>query len=257
MRLWVFSDLHLEFSKLERPPTIPEADVAVVAGDVNDRGIVPSIKWLAPIAERMPVVFVAGNHEFYRSFWRDALETGKAEAADHPNLHFLENSEVEIGNAIFIGATLWTDFNLYKTPNISAEQALRSMADYRAIRHEKAPFQKFHPFYTIRSFGRSHAYILERLLAHADKGKKRVVVTHHAPSGRSIPAEYQGDYLSPAFASGLDAEIEVFKPDLWIHGHVHDGCDYSLGNTRVLCNPCGYPGERQERPFRWDLVVEI
>jgi hypothetical protein len=31
---------------------------------------------------------------------------------------------------------------------------------------------------------------------------------------------------------------------LWIHGHIHESCNYLVGNrTRVVCNPRGYPME--------------
>ena len=71
MRIWVISDLHLEFADWRPAP--PDADVCVVAGDVLTRGPEHSLEWLAQhIARRMPVVFTAGNHEFYdtASTWR-------------------------------------------------------------------------------------------------------------------------------------------------------------------------------------------
>ena len=37
--------------------------------------------------------------------------------------------------------------------------------------------------------------------------------------------------------------MRVRQPKLWIHGHSHDRCDYSLGKTRVVANPMGYPKE--------------
>jgi Icc-related predicted phosphoesterase len=36
------------------------------------------------------------------------------------------------------------------------------------------------------------------------------------------------------------------RPALWLHGHTHGSCDYKLGDTRVVCNPMGYPGEVSE-----------
>jgi Icc-related predicted phosphoesterase len=69
-----------------------------------------------------------------------------------------------------------------------------------------------------------------------------VVVTHHAPSARSVNPKYEGDYLNPAFASEILGADGVDAP-LWIHGHMHDAVDYTVGKTRVVCNPRGYPGE--------------
>jgi hypothetical protein len=43
---------------------------------------------------------------------------------------------------------------------------------------------------------------------------------------------------------------------LWIHGHVHTAQDYRLGETRVLCNPRGYPVENNTG-FQGGLVVSL
>ena len=69
------------------------------------------------------------------------------------------------------------------------------------------------------------------------------MITHHAPSKRSIPLEFQTDILSAAYASSLDAFVESSGARLWIHGHLHQAQDYFIGNTRVICNPRGYPDE--------------
>jgi Icc-related predicted phosphoesterase len=84
---------------------------------------------------------------------------------------------------------------------------------------------------------------------------KTVVLTHHCPSERSVHAKYAGQVLNHAFFSALDAEIEEWKPAYWIHGHTHVGFDYMLGETRVICNPKGYPGENAG--FDPNLEVEI
>src|SRR5690606_10936679 len=67
VKIWLLSDLHFEFEKWLRPLAreLPDADVAVVPGDVLN-GCANSVEYLArEFAGRMPVVFVAGNHEFY------------------------------------------------------------------------------------------------------------------------------------------------------------------------------------------------
>ena len=34
--------------------------------------------------------------------------------------------------------------------------------------------------------------------------------------------------------------IEERKPALWVHGHTHTSFNYTIGPTRVVCNPLGY-----------------
>lgn len=73
MKLWILSDLHLEYDE-HFVPTIPDADVCVVAGDVT-QGCGNAIRWLDKmIAPAMPVVYVAGNHEFYRDSVMEGIE---------------------------------------------------------------------------------------------------------------------------------------------------------------------------------------
>lgn len=87
-------------------------------------------------------------------------------------------------------------------------------------------------------------------------GQKDVVLTHHAPSPRSIPPKFQGDPLNCAFASDLDALVMESKALLWVHGHIHSQSDYQIGSTRVVANPRGYPRE-EVGDFRADWVLEV
>lgn len=67
-----------------------------------------------------------------------------------------------------------------------------------------------------------------------------VVITHHAPSLRSVNPRFKGSLLNACFASETDDLVQGDKAVLWIHGHMHDCLDYTLNGTRVVCNPRGY-----------------
>ena len=41
----------------------------------------------------------------------------------------------------------------------------------------------------------------------------------------------------------IEKVILDLQPKYWIHGHTHIPCQYDLGDTRVVCNPRGYPRE--------------
>jgi hypothetical protein len=83
----------------------------------------------------------------------------------------------------------------------------------------------------------------------------QVVVTHHAPSRRSVQPEYRDDLLTAAFASNLDDLVG--EAALWVHGHIHGPSDYVLGGCRVVANPRGYVGLREDGAFDAALVVEM
>jgi Icc-related predicted phosphoesterase len=84
-----------------------------------------------------------------------------------------------------------------------------------------------------------------------------VVIGHHAPSYQSIHEMYKGQAdMNYAFCSDLD-DIMVMHDNikLWVHGHVHNCFDYQINQTRVVCNPLGYPGEQNY--FDPELIIEV
>jgi Icc-related predicted phosphoesterase len=86
--------------------------------------------------------------------------------------------------------------------------------------------------------------------------EKAVIVTHHAPSGKSIPSRYAGDILNGAFASDLKSVIKKCGVPLWIHGHTHYCVDYRIGKTRIISNQRGYPDE-ELRDFDPGKTIEL
>ena len=69
---------------------------------------------------------------------------------------------------------------------------------------------------------------------------RSVVVTHHAPSIRSLPERRRDELISCAYASHLDSFIEEHPLLMWVHGHIHHSQDYRIGSTRILSNPRAY-----------------
>nr|WP_299502292.1 metallophosphoesterase [uncultured Rhizobium sp.] len=257
MRLWVFSDLHLAFADVATPLAIPAADVCVVAGDIHVKGPERSIAWLAEhVCPHMPVVFVAGNHEFYHAGYTEGLAQGREVAAGSENLHFLENAEVKIDDVVFAGATLWTDFEIMGHCPFAMHYCETVMNDFYEIAITKKPRRRrLRALHTIGFHRESRKFIEAFLYRHRET--RTVVVTHHAPSKRSVATHYENDITSAAFASDMSTLITERGPTLWVHGHVHDRYDYRLGKTRVLCNPRGYPGERNFVGFDFGKVVEV
>lgn len=248
MRLHILSDLHLEFAPFEAPAT--DAEVVVLAGDVHPgkRGF----EWIRETFPERPVIYVLGNHEFYGEEIPRLIDDLKQQAAG-TNVHVLENDRVELGGAVFLGATLWTDFRLDGDRALSEDLAAFGMSDFRCIRTPPSS-RRFRPVDARRLHGQSRRW-LEQELAKADH-KPCVVVTHHAPSRRSVGPVFAHDPLNPAFASDLEALVASSGAALWVHGHIHYASDYGVGRTRVLNNPRGYPGEGVAG-FNPALVVEV
>lgn len=254
MQLQVLSDLHVE-ARNSIPPRAAAADVVVLAGDLapyQPRVLQAAAEaWRA--AER--ILYVPGNHEFYHGEI-DAVRANLVTTCAELGIDLLDRRSIRIGDVRFIGATLWTDFELEGLARApwAKQVALRAMSDFvGAIRHGGGLFT---PAESCRRHSADRAFIERELSAAEDAGEVAVVITHHAPTPRSIRAWYQGNALNPAFASDLEAVIGRYAPPLWIHGHMHDSIDEALGDTRVLANPGGYT--KEENPlFDPALCVEV
>lgn len=242
MRIQFFSDIHLEFGDFAIPDT--DADVLVAAGDI---GLGASgIEWLKSAGK--PVVFVAGNHEFYAGEYA-AVRAALAAATAGSSVHLLEDSEAQIDGVRFVGGTLWTDFNGADPALMSV--ARNSMNDYLQIRCGEGPLV---PAHTLEANARTRRWLHDALARPFDG--RTVVVTHHAPSFRS----WQADPDSPlryAYCNDLHGLIARPPVDLWIHGHVHYVSDYLENGVRILCNPRGYHGYQNVRGFDPARIVEI
>jgi len=248
MRVHILADLHLEFAPFQ--PNKVDADVVVMAGDVHNGR--DGIKWILQTFPERPVIYVFGNHEFYGQEIPKLISEVK-ELAQGSKVHVLENDAVEIGNVTFLGATLWTDFRLNGDAALAEVAAQAGVTDFQRIRVTQLD-RHFCPG-DARGI---HAQSLEWLVQQVEhaRGKRIVVVTHHAPSPQSIPPGFCNDSLNPAFASNLEPFLANSGVKLWIHGHIHSRSDYVIGTTRIVANPRGCPAEPLTG-FDPGFVVEI
>ena len=130
------------------------------------------------------------------------------------------------------------------------------MNDYSHIRLAKQGYRKLRAEDTA-AYHALHTSWLEKKLDEPFEGKT-VIISHMAPSMQSVTDRFANDLASAAYASRLDALAQ--KADLWVHGHMHDSLDYSLGRCRVVANPCGYrkrDGGPENENFDPNLVVEL
>lgn len=248
MRIHVLSDLHLEFAPFQ--PSKVAADVIVLAGDIHTGK--NGIKWIFEAFPNRPVIYILGNHEFYGQKI-PRLTSEIKELAKGTNVHVLEKDRLEIGNTVFLGATLWSDFQLNGNLILAEVAAVTSVTDFRRIRVTPS-YRRFRPVDARRFCAESLAWLEEQ--ARDVNGKKLIVVTHHAPSPQSIPLQFRGDPLNPAFASNLEPFITTSRAAVWIHGHIHQCANYMVGSTRVIANPRGYPQEAHTG-FDPALAIEV
>lgn len=269
MKAWIISDMHMPpMAELMGHFPVPEADICINAGDTSNN-IEASLSFLsATIAEHIPVVMTLGNHDFYGTSIDRAFDLVARRTAG-TNIHVLENDVFIVGDLRIIGATLWTDYEVpwgipVELPvNERLEKAFhvcpREITDFREIRRSDERKEGETGFVTIQELIRRHKEsraFIEAELAKPFDGKT-MVLTHHAPSPRSINPQYKGYVSNAGFASDLSAVIHAGKPEYWVHGHVHHFLDYFEDETRVICNAKGYSDERHVNGSIPGFVIEI
>lgn len=197
----------------------------------------------------VPVILIAGNHEFYSRDFATTLAQLR-ERADGTSVRFLERDVADFGGVRFLGCTLWTDYRLYGVDlRASAmQQAQRFLNDHRKIRYGAG--ERFLPADALYEHRESYAWLSDQLATFYDG--LTVVVTHHGVHPLSVHPRYKGpsrgflgpeaDLLNAAFVNDL-SEL-VAQANFWFHGHVHDSFDYRIGKCRVVTNPAGYASNR-------------
>jgi hypothetical protein len=116
------------------------------------------------------------------------------------------------------------------------------MNDYRVIRNDEHGYTKLRPAHSMWRHQQTMSYFKTVLADRKDE--KCVIVGHHSPSHLSIHEKYKGqDLMNGGYHSDL-SEFILDHPQvkLWTHGHTHDPFDYTVGETRIVCNPRGYGG---------------
>lgn len=219
MKIALFSDIHLEHRNVQEwdyivnhvVETAQGADLVVNAGDTHHSEEIRN--QLARIFEAngFQYVSVMGNHDWYGHDWQEA------------DFH-----TTEFGDLRVVHGTMWTDF--YNDPTVEFD-AERFISDFRYI--EGVTASKMHDeFLKFRDY-------VEFL-------KPEIVVSHFAPSPRSIVDQWKGHSLNGYFCPNMLDQL-AHRPKLWVHGHIHNPVDYEEDGVHVVANPLGYPRETYKR----------
>lgn len=251
MKLYVISDLHLESGDFQVP--LVEPDAVVVAGDlhVGTQGLA----WAADRLPNVPILYVLGNHEYYHRSMPDLLREMRSEASRvDARITILDRAAAELDDVVFLGTTLWTDFELGDDVEEGMSQAWQALTDFWVI-HVGEPPRRLEPRDVLAVHQRERYWLETSLERYRDK--KVVVITHHPPSASSVPAFAMSDPWRSVYASNLDDLVRTSGAALWIHGHIHTPADYLIGRTRVLSNPRGYVRHGVHGGFRPGLIVDV
>ena len=252
MKLNILSDLHLGQGALDVPDN--DADVVILAGDISRPR--EAVAWARGVDK--PVLYVAGNHEFYGDSIDGTLDT-LGNLCEGTNVNFLDDDVAVLDGVRFVGTTLWTDFMLLGAAR--REDAMREgqrfLRDFSRIRTSRHSDAIYTPADSVALFDVHHRFVAGEL-AKPFAGPT-VVITHHAPSPKSIHPRFRDSLLNACFISDLEHMLDGGRVCLWVHGHTHDTFDYVVNGTRVVCNPRGYAknGVNENARFDPDFTIRV
>jgi len=258
MKLQLLSDLHLETEAFEPEPA-PQAELLVLAGDIDAtwEGLARFAGW--PV----PVLFVAGNHEFDGREFNEVVPRLR-EACARAGITLLYREAVVLAGADgrpvrFVGATRWSDFDLFGVPQ--RERAIRAAGYFLRLMAAQRAGQPLDA-QGVRAEGLACRAWLEAELARPPAGRwaATAVITHFAPSLRSADPRYGTQAGTASFCNADDDLLP--RADLWLHGHLHCRHDYLVARpgrraTRVACQARGLVHKNEEVGFDPLRVFDI
>jgi predicted phosphodiesterase len=253
MKVALVSDIHLSVDFLPFPKT--EADVLVLAGDIARPA--DAMEWAR--STHIPTLYVAGNHEFYGSNLSTTYER-LIRLAEGTKIRVLERSEWHHRGVRFLGCTLWSDYRFFTSESARIKglgDAVNYIRDFSRIKVAPDFDDPFSPALSQLLFAQSVAW-LDECFSRPHSGST-VVVTHFAPTPQSIVARFRESSINASFVSDLTEKIQVWQPDLWLHGHTHDSFDYRVGRTRIVCNARGYAkgGVNENPSFDPGFIIDL
>jgi hypothetical protein len=256
MRLQLLSDLHLETEAFDPTPA-PGAEALVLAGDIDASwaGFERFAHW--PV----PVLLVAGNHEFDGREWNDAWPALRAHTA-RLGIRLLERESIELtgrdGRLVrLVGTARWSDFDLFGAAQ--RKRAMRAAAYFMRLMNatrDGAPFDT--------EAVRAEALHCRQWLADELKRPHRcaatLVVTHFGPSVLSADPRFGRQASTACFCN--DDEDLIPLAEVWLHGHLHCCHDYRVPRahgaaTRVVCNARGLQRKGEGAGFDPRCVVDV
>jgi Icc-related predicted phosphoesterase len=281
MRIVVVSDIHIDIAHNEwrDPPTL-DADLLIVIGDTTNP-MVLGLPWIAERFGNVPhIIYVPGNHCFYRgrpgsgeerTFYQDQT-TRAREMCSRLGITFLQCDSVELGGVRFVGATMWSDLSILPRSMTAKDAMSQSQRgwyeggwrnyernyhnDFREIRYGgPGSRRRFTPSQML-ALHRESKEFFERVLATPFDGET-VAITHMGPAESVEPGDHAWLYGWSDLQHLMHGPL---APRYWLHGHVHTSLDYTIGDTRVICNPRGHPGPRgtRENPnFDPHLTIDV
>lgn len=244
--IWV-SDIHLNFIRhtnrrdFYRCIRRESGNIIVVSGDIAESQDFAYLIKEMEEETNLPVYFVLGNHDFYRS----SIKTVKKEAKKLNWLGGMSGVQLDLETKL-LGVDGWGDCR-----NGDYENSRLTMSDWIYIDELRESYgaMSYIPKTdcdelkkTLQSLADKDASLLKRRVNQAIKeGNKRIIIVTHVPPFADA-CLYAGKKSTPSGLPFFSSKIlgEKIKPIaqrhpevdfLWLCGHTHSRCTYNVGSN--------------------------
>lgn len=243
MKIDIYSDVHIDswkhiYSKKRTVDFFQKTegvDLCIFAGDAGNGPMYYMEIMVVLRALYHTVIAIPGNHDHYSSAYQGAGMAPNLVDHDPSNRYYLLDNGLGITMA-----TYWSNFRKSRK---AAHTAENNISDFVAI-----------PDMTPELMTKLHNNAKDHLRKHNDSTD--IIVTHFPPIIQSESPKFAGDSLNPYFVNDDDEFFKEMSPRFWIHGHTHESFDYIHYETRVVCNPMGYFGEKTKEPIFLPRMIE-
>ena len=204
------------------------------------------------------VLMVAGNHEYYGGSLTHGISNlrNTLKKLGIENTTVLDGQTIEYEDCLIFGSTLWTSCNNRDPVVMNAVQS--GMSDYQHITVADEYLEKYSWVYlkerriTTDDTVMLHEHTVVKLkqFIAQETDKKKLVITHMAPSFMSVADTHRSSNMNDGYATELHDTIYDSGIKCWVHGHMHEPVYYTIGETLITSNPRGYyPMEQTSREF--------
>lgn len=243
MKIAYGSDFHFEFIYSREVPLVidrweieEDTDLMIIAGDlhVGAKNVLGTLEFIYNI-HNIPILYVPGNHEYYGSSFQ--RENRRFHRADIEGVTILESKHIEIDKINFFGCAGNIDG--------SFEHIYKSKHGILNDFHQISDFDD-HDILGKREYAFMHEAMWQ-------SENTKIAITHSMPSPLCINPKYAtGNILNPCFANDWGDIIYTHNPEFWVCGHTHDAFIMNIDETQVVCNPLGYPHEKNK--WKWEYI---
>jgi DNA repair exonuclease SbcCD nuclease subunit len=234
----ILSDTHLECSIKSLTDMLDiKADVLCLLGDIGSPFQKSYVDFLQECSKSYKhVLVISGNHEYYNNKGYDikTIDDGiKGICSRFSNVHYLNNSNITIGNVNFIGTTLWSSL-----PEDVKHDVAKLYNDYNFI------FQTSNvlltPDFTNNMFKTNLAYLEKAITEGNEKGLSNVILSHHTPSFKFTDPKNEESLFRFGLSTELTHAFDGKYIKYWACGHTHVNFgDVDFNGTKLICNQFG------------------